>query len=220
MKKKIIDRDYDYENCCLKNNLGIISKKELQKAESDFAIVRLNELIRENKEFIPSVEYLCFLHQYIFRDVYPFAGRFRNIHIEKEERILGRLSVAYAEPEDIEASLANIFNTIRSIDFDKLKTEEQIDFISKMITEIWKTHPFREGNTRTTLCFLRFFLKSHDITFSNSLFRNIGNFEYIRNALVAASFEDKLLGIERNYSYIKRVISDIIYDNLEERKKL
>ncbi len=219
MKKEIIDKDYDYENCCLKNNLNIISKKELRQAESDFAIVRINELL-ENTGFKPSIDYLCFLHKYIFGDVYPFAGTFRSVHIEKEEKILARNTVKYSEPEDIQTELSSIFNIINKTDFDSLNKDEKIDFTSKMITAIWKVHPFREGNTRTTLVFLRNFLKSHNITFSITFFKHNEVFDFTRNALVAASFEDELLGVKRNYTHINRVIGDIINDSLEERKNL
>ncbi len=212
-----IDKDYDYENCLLKNKLNIDSKTKLDQAESDFAIVRLKELLEKNY-FEPTKEFLYSIHKYIFGDVYPFAGTIRNVPIVKEEKILKRLSVDYIKPENIDSELDNIFKRINNISLDDLSSEEKIDFVTKIISDIWKVHPFREGNTRTTLVFLRLYLKSYGITFSSELFSRGGNFKYMRDALVASAFEASDLGVERNYMYLKRVISDIIEDDLVQKR--
>lgn len=217
MKKEIKDKDYNYRYCCLKNNLGITSERKLKQAESDFAVVRISEILKEDY-FEPTVEYFKSLHKYIFGDVYPFAGTFRNIQIYREERILARLSVNYAQPKDIESNLTSIFDRIRNTDFYSLNTEEKIEYISNVIVDIWQTHAYREGNTRTVLIFLRQMINSYGLTINSDLFTNTTTFAYIRDAFVAASFEAKDLGIEKNKQYINRVISDIINNNLKKKR--
>ena len=111
----------------------------------------------------------------------------------------------------------NISKTVRETDLNSLNIEEKIDFISKMLSSIWKTHPFREGNTRTTLVYLRLYLNYYGIHFSNTLFKNPNNYKYMREALMVASFSDKELGIEENYTYLNKVIRDILVKDLENK---
>ena len=47
-------------------------------------------------------------------------------------------------------------------------------------------------------------------------FKNKNTYDYMRSALVAASFEAEDMNIKRNYSYVHRIIGDIISD---ERKR-
>ena len=53
------------------------------------------------------------------------------------------------------------------------------------LAALWKVHPFREGNTRTTLTFVCQFAESRGIFLNRSLFEQ--NAVYMRNALVAAA---------------------------------
>jgi len=53
------------------------------------------------------------------------------------------------------------------------------------LTAIWKIHPFREGNTRTTICFFCDFAESKGFPLNRELFKD--NSLYFRRALVAAS---------------------------------
>ncbi len=214
-----IDRDYDYENCCLKNKLGITSSKVLDQAESDFAITRIQEILGSSA-FFPRKEFLYGIHEFIFRDIYPFAGKPRTIQIFKNEKILQYLCVDFAAPQNINSELDTIFENLRNTDFESLSMEEQIDFTTKLISDIWKVHPFREGNTRTTLIFLRLFLRQYQITFSSERFKTGGNFKYMRDALVASAFEAEDMGVKRNYAYLKRVIGDIIKDSYNERRSI
>lgn len=214
MKKEIEDNDiWDLMN----NKLGIENREKLKQAESDIVIVRIAELLKTDY-FIPTVEYYKSIHKYLFGDIYYFAGIFRPMQIYREENILARMSVNYSKPEGIESNLQSIFERIRNTNFNELNTDEKIDYISDVIRDIWQVHAFMEGNTRTTLVFMRALLKSYNITFSSSVFTKRSNFKYMRDALVAASFEAGDLGIKKNKTYINRVISDIIIDDLEKKR--
>ena len=202
---------YLNEYFILRNKLNIDNQKDLSKAENDFAILGIKKLLEE-KDYEITVEYLKHINYEMFKDVYEFAGKFRTIHVEKNEEILSGLSVNYAEPEDIERNLNTIFTTISETDFESLTKEEQKNFVSNMIVDIWQTHPFREGNTRGILIFLRKFLEKYNLRYDPTIFKNYGNYDYMRKALVAASFEAIDLNVHKNYSYINRIVSDIIDD--------
>ena len=208
--------NYEYPNGTLRNKLNIKDNEKLKQAESDIVTVRINEVIKEGY-FEPTEDYIRELHKYLFSDVYEFAGCYRTIDIYKSERVLAGLSVEYASPDNIEYQIRCLIEFIKNTDFYSLNKEERVDYITEVIVSLWNTHPFREGNTRTTLVFMRELLKSYGIEFDKNFFKNNGTFEYARDALVAACFESKDFEVERNYVYIKRMISDIM-DTREKRK--
>ena len=73
-------------------------KQELNhnELECDFVSTRIVELLQIDN-FELSVDYLKYIHKYLFQDVYEFAGEFRNIDFSKHEKILNNDSVAYGD---------------------------------------------------------------------------------------------------------------------------
>ena len=61
--------------------------------ECDFVSMRIVELLSVDN-FELSVDYLKYIHKYLFQDAYEFAGEFRNINFFKHEIILNNDSVA------------------------------------------------------------------------------------------------------------------------------
>lgn len=215
MKKKVTK--YVYNNGTLINKLNIKDNELLKQAESDIVTVRIHEVIKGGY-YEASEEYLKELHKYLFSDVYPFAGNYRDIQIYKEERVLARLSVDYSHPNDIENKIKKLLEYINNTNLNELNNEERINYITNVLTTLWQIHPFREGNTRTSLVYMRQLLKSYGLTFDEYFFKPKGNFEYTRDALVAACFESEDFDVKRNYTYIKRVIGDILDSSEIERK--
>ena len=72
--------------------------------ECDFVSTRIVELLDDNK-FELSVNYLKYIHKYLFQDVYEFAGEFRKIDFSKNEKILNDDSVAYGDCKTLKESL-------------------------------------------------------------------------------------------------------------------
>ena len=86
-----------------------IEKKEKQELnetefECDFVSARIVELLAIDN-FELSVDYMKYIHQYLFQDVYEFAGEFRNIDFSKHEIILNNDSVAYGDCKTLKESL-------------------------------------------------------------------------------------------------------------------
>jgi cell filamentation protein len=75
--------------------------------------------------------------------------------------------------------------------------------------KLWKIHPFREGNTRTTVTFCCQFADEMGFPINRKLFEE--NSRYVRTALVAynAYFSDG-----SNFSK-KEYLEKIVYDALE-----
>ena len=84
-----------------KENNNDVNHNEL---ECDLVSTRIVELLQEDN-FELSIDYLKYVHKYLFQDVYEFAGEFRKIDFSKHERILNNDSVAYGDHKLLEQSL-------------------------------------------------------------------------------------------------------------------
>ena len=84
-----------------KENKNEINHNEL---ECDFVSTRIVELLNKDN-FNLSVDYLKYVHKFLFQDVYEFAGEFRKIDFSKHEKILNNDSVAYGDCTTLTASL-------------------------------------------------------------------------------------------------------------------
>ena len=84
-----------------KENKNEINHSEL---ECDFVSTRIVELLNKDN-FDLSVDYLKYVHKFLFQDVYEFAGEFRKIDFSKHEKILNNDSVAYGDCTTLNQSL-------------------------------------------------------------------------------------------------------------------
>ena len=145
--------------------------------------------------------------KYLFSDVYSFAGKYRTIEIYKQERVLAYESVEYAKPSEIDYQLNDIFEILRNTDLLSLDIEMQKDFVTSLISDLWKVHPFREGNTRTTALFIEKYLVSLGYNVDNTLFKDKS--VYFRNALVRSNYFNNYLNIKEDNSFLIK-----FYENL------
>ena len=125
--------------------------------ECDFVSTRIVELLDDNK-FELSVNYLKYIHKYLFQDVYEFAGEFRKIDFSKNEKILNNDSVAYGDCNTLNQSLEYDISKELEKNYKEMNIVEVINNIAKFSSSIWQVHPFREGNTRTTAVFIEKYL--------------------------------------------------------------
>lgn len=79
-------------------------KKVQEEFECDLVSTRIVELLEEDN-FELSVDYIKYIHEYLFKDVYEFVGEFRNIDFSKHEKILNNDSVVYGDSKLLEQSL-------------------------------------------------------------------------------------------------------------------
>ena len=71
-----------------------------------------------------------------------------------------------------------------------------INNITNFSSNIWQTHPFREGNTRTTALFIEKYLVSLGYDVDNTMFKEKS--VYFRNALVRSNYFNNYLNIEED----------------------
>lgn len=174
--------------------------------ECDFVSTRIVELLSIDN-FELSVDYLKYVHKYLFQDVYEFAGEFRNIDFSKQEKILNNDSVAYGERKTLTESLEYDISLEKNKDYKEMNIVEVIYNITKFSSSIWQVHPFREGNTRTTALFIEKYLISLGYEVDNTLFKDKS--VYFRNALVRSNYFNNYLNIKEDSIYLVK-----FYENL------
>ena len=174
--------------------------------ECDFVSMRIVELL-EQDNFELSVDYLKYIHKYLFQDVYEFAGEFRKIDFSKHEKILNNDSVAYGDSKTLTESLEYDISLEEEKDYKNMNIVEVIKNITDFTSSIWQVHPFREGNTRTTAVFIEKYLISLGYNVDNSLFKDKS--VYFRNALVRSNYFNNYLNIKEEKSYLIK-----FYENL------
>jgi len=174
--------------------------------ECDLVSMRIVELL-EKDNFELSVDYLKYVHKYLFQDVYEFAGEFRKVDFSKHEKILNNDSVAYGDCKALSESLNYDISLEKDKNYNEMNVVEVINNITKFSSNIWQVHPFREGNTRTTALFIEKYLISLGYEVDNTLFKDKS--VYFRNALVRSNYFNNYLSIKEDSSYLIK-----FYENL------
>jgi len=197
---------YLYDDCqVLRNKLGIKDAELLDEAEVDLSCNAINDLLTSSILGDYGFDHLCEFHERIFGDVYEWAGKPRTVSIEKQEAVLGYMSIKYADPSDIKSESTTILKSLDCIEWKNLTLDEQSKVLSDKMAQLWKVHPFREGNTRTIVTFVCHFAENRDIPLDSELFEK--NAAYLRSALVAATaeFPD---GDYRRPEYLYKIVKD------------
>ncbi|GFH43070.1 cell filamentation protein [Lactococcus hodotermopsidis] len=130
----------------LENKLAITNQAELNRTEEKLTKLRAKELFETGKLYqfeIGTFKGLAQIHQFLFSDVYDFAGKIRDVNIAKD-------NFQFAPRIFLEQSLQYI---------DKLP-HETFDEILDKYADMNIAHPFREGNGRATRLWLECLLRT------------------------------------------------------------
>ncbi len=149
------------ETGTLINRLNISDYEELQNAEKDIVA---SKLLNVGSKFCTKFDIgdVKNIHKHLFEDIFDWAGEFRTVPIEKEEKyVIPGLSLTYSLPENIEKELSKCLENMNSINWESMPLEEKSKIFTENLTNIWIIHPFRDGNTRTTLSFATIFAREH-----------------------------------------------------------
>ncbi|MBS6397923.1 MAG: Fic family protein [Clostridiales bacterium] len=186
--------------------------------ESDYTLWRLSLMASGIGWEKYNFESLCDMHRYIFQDVFDWAGKPRIINIEKEEAVLGDISIEYSDCFDIAGDARNVLQEMNQYPWDEVSFENVVTSFGDFLARLWKAHPFREGNTRTIVTFCSMFIESKGIYIESDLFKD--HAVYMRNALVAATAMFHDLGDLRKQEYLYRIIGDALEQGKEMKDKI
>lgn len=185
--------------------------------ECDLVSTRIVELLQEDN-FELSIDYLKYVHKYLFQDVYEFAGEFRKVDFSKHERILNNDSVVYGDHKLLEQSLDYDITLEKNKSYKEMNIVDVINNITDFSSRIWQIHPFREGNTRTTALFIEKYLVSLGYNVDNTLFKDKS--VYFRNALVRSNYFNNYLNIKEDNSFLIKFYENLLLgknNNLHSR---
>lgn len=185
--------------------------------ECDLVSTRIVELLEEDN-FELSVDYIKYIHEYLFKDVYEFAGEFRKVDFSEHERILNNDLVAYGDHELLEQSLDYDITLEKNKNYNEMNIVDVINNIADFSSSIWQIHPFREGNTRTTAIFIEKYLVSLGYNVDNTLFKDKS--VYFRNALVRSNYFNNYLNIKEDNSFLIKFYENLLLgknNNLHSR---
>jgi cell filamentation protein len=192
----------------LKNKFNIKNAAELEDKEKEYTTARLTQvkagLVKGNFD----IEHFKSIHKHIFGDIYDWAGNFRSIDIVKSELALNGLLFEYSDKSNVHKEIQTALSKLNNTDWKSLGIHDKAHEFSKLLSDVWKAHGFREGNTRTTVTFFSQFARENGFPLNEELLAK--NSSYVRNSLVASAFEDKNLFITRNFQYLERIIKDSI----------
>lgn len=140
----------------LKNKFKLTQQPLLDRAEADAVAVRSTLLQGNPLKGNFDSHHLQQIHQYLFQDVYEWAGQFRTIFIAKADFAGSGHITRFTPPELIEEQLRDVFEGLAGDRF--LEGLPRRDFAAKiaaLFSEINRIHPFREGNGRAQRQFVR-----------------------------------------------------------------
>lgn len=129
----------------LENKLNIIDQAELARQEERISKMRAKEMFETgylNTLEAGTFEALKKIHQYLFGEIYEFAGTLRKVNIAKG-------NFRFTPLMYLEEAIKNI---------EKMPQSTYEEIIEKYV-EMNIAHPFREGNGRSTRIWLDLILK-------------------------------------------------------------
>jgi len=142
--------DYLLEN----NLIGAKTHEELIEAETFAFSIRASQIEAEEYKILNFEESdFIRLHEFLFKDVYRFAGTYRDVAIAKGDTV-------FCYPQFINDHSKALFSELNLCDFENDTLMVASEKLAYFKTELNLLHPFREGNGRTIRIFLSAFAKS------------------------------------------------------------
>ena len=129
----------------LENKLNITDSTELARMEEKISKKKAVELFENgylNRYKAGTFQMLAAIHEYLFDEIYDFAGKMRTVNMAKG-------NFRFAPVMYLEAAIENI---------EKMPQTTFDEIIEKYV-EMNIAHPFREGNGRSTRIWLDLLLK-------------------------------------------------------------
>lgn len=130
----------------LRNKLGIRQSALLDYHEREIVMMRA-------RQGIPSgnfdLKHLKTIHLHLFQDVFDWAGELRTVEISKG-------GSQFQFRQFIETGMADVHRRLAVADFLRgLSPAEFAEGAAKIIGDVNYVHPFREGNGRTQMYYLK-----------------------------------------------------------------
>lgn len=150
---------------CYPSTSVLINKAELRN-QQDLDEFEFSMFVTRAEEPLPAgnMGYGHYaIHHHLFQDVYDWAGQPRTVRIAKG-------SNWFCYPENLDSFMAATFAWLDNR--DHLTRYDSVDFArnaARFLGELNAGHPFREGNGRTQLAFLKVLVLNSDHPFDDDV---------------------------------------------------
>ena len=158
--------DPSSENCyegttCLVNKFNIRDEHKLMELEAQITFAKAVMLEESPIEGIFDFQHFRKIHEFLFCDLYDWAGQIRTVDISKKR-------THFTKFNQIESVATACFQKIPNGYLDDLSFDEFAERIAELYNDINRLHPFREGNGRVERVFFTQLIRSYeyDINFS------------------------------------------------------
>ena len=186
---------------------NVKDEEGLNQKQCDIVANRITKLLSLKGSSLLIPEIFAKTHEFLFENIFDFAGKFRKYNITKSEPILNGDTVRYANYFLIKETLDYDMKTERERDYSKYDKHTTINKLTDFVSRIWQVHPFQEGNTRTTAVFIEQYLNQLGFKVNNEMFAK--HSKYFRNALVRANYYNK--DILSNNDFLKKFFINLLY---------
>lgn len=150
MNKQDLNQRFLYPNGTLKNKLGIRNDEKLQVVE--YRMVAQNTLwLLHHGYHVRNISDLSKIHQFLFDDLYQWAGQFRNYYLSKG-------NTDFLPPESFRQAIDNINEQIDKMSVETKPSKKQY---AMLLDSLNYFHPFREGNGRSIRLMLQLIAAEH-----------------------------------------------------------
>ncbi len=128
------------------NKFGITDQTMLDFAERRLVSNRMRSPVPVG-DF--DLAHLQAIHRHLFQDIYDWAGQIRTVTTHK-------LDMTFMPPRYIAGGFANVHRRLVAADYLKgLSAQDFAIAVGSIIGDTNYVHPFREGNTRAQIQYLR-----------------------------------------------------------------
>jgi cell filamentation protein len=185
-----IDPDYTYTDpkTGVLWNLGNITDNDTLTFFESTAVTKRTKELEKSPVKVKDSTTLFAIHQYLFQDVYTWAGQKRRVEISKGGK-------QFFPIDHFDTALVYIDNLIaeyRSI--DKNDSDKIAGKLAEILDTVNYLHPFREGNGRTQREFLRTLAREKGYTLNLNPADNADVYERYMSGTIDADVE-KLAGL-------------------------
>ena len=130
----------------LRNRLGITNGGRLDRIERRMVADRISEGVPEG---LFDLAHLRSIHRHLFQDIYDWAGELRTVEISKDGN-------QFQFRQYIATGMADVHRRLTRSEFLRNLTPAEFSQQSGVIMgDLNYVHPFREGNGRTQLQYLK-----------------------------------------------------------------
>lgn len=130
----------------LKNHFGITDPVNLDRIERSFVAQRITEGVPSGAL---DLSHLQAIHRHLFQDIYEWAGEIRTVEINKGAQQFQFRQYIHTGMADVHRRL------VRSRFLTGLSRQDFAQQVAVIIGDVNYIHPFREGNGRAQLQYLK-----------------------------------------------------------------